>query len=288
MNLLNPSIVDYNKRFISFILKERYRFGGSKPWSSGYLEARDEFIERTINSRLLLKRFRNNLQLPNKFGHSFDERVVEYPWIISNISGKNKTILDAGSTMNHLFLLQNRILNKHSWLIATLDVENNFFNDLGVSYLYDGYADLRNLCLKENTFDYVISCSVLEHIGMDNTNIYTNDRKYAEKSTNDYLKVIDEFKRVLSKGGECFITVPYGKYQNFGWFQQFDREMIKKVIDKFNYKYKEQFYKYSSEGWKSVSKDECDDCEYINPGVSNKIRQAAAGAVACLQFIKNE
>ena len=288
MRSINTIIDGYNKRFISFIQKGRYHLGSNRPWSAGYLEARDEFINSVMSTSWVNKRFKYNLQLPDKYGYGFDERVVEYPWIISNITGNKKRILDAGSTMNHLFLLQNRILNKHSWLIATLDVENNFFNDLGVSYLYDGYADLRNLCLKENTFDYVISCSVLEHIGMDNTNIYTNDRKYAEESTNDYLKVIDEFKRVLSKGGECFITVPYGKYQNFGWFQQFDREMIKKVIDKFNYKYKEQFYKYSSEGWKSVSKEECDDCEYINPGVSNKIRQAAAGAVACLQFIKNE
>jgi ubiquinone/menaquinone biosynthesis C-methylase UbiE len=41
-----------------------------------------------------------------------------------------------------------------------------------ISYVY---GDLRNTILKDQCFDEIVCISTLEHIGMDNTMLYTKD-----------------------------------------------------------------------------------------------------------------
>jgi len=58
---------------------------------------------------------------------------------------------------------------------------------------------------------------------MDNTLAYTRDQRYNEVRTFDYRIVLGEFRRLLMPGGRLLLSVPYGKYQNCGWMQQFDQ-----------------------------------------------------------------
>jgi len=88
------------------------------------------------------------------------------------------------------------------------------------------------LPIRDNTYDAVVSISTLEHIGMDNSRYTSNDR-YREKIADAFVVAVGELRRVLKFGGHLFITVPYGKYQNVGWLQQFNSELIDQLKSAF-------------------------------------------------------
>jgi hypothetical protein len=140
-----------------------------------------------------------------------------------------------------------------------------------------------------------VCISSLEHVGCDNT-LYTHDKSYAENKPNDYLLAIKEMVRILKPRGALFLTVPFGKYVNYGSFQVFDEPMLARIISTFGpvRKVEQTFYRYSAGGWNTSTASECSDCEYVswvasvwsgapwpNPLPIEPDRAAAARAVAC-------
>jgi SAM-dependent methyltransferase len=234
---------------------------GRKPWSEGYLLFKEDFLRQSINDASLLERFRDNSPLPKQYGEFLDERVVEYPWFISRVSQEKGKLLDAGSILNFGYILQHPKLKKKDVTIVTLEPEANCYWQDRISYLF---ADLRDLPLKDDWFDEVVSLSTLEHIGMDNS-IYSLNPEWREKKTFDFLKAVSELKRVTKPGGKVYITVPYGKYTDFGWYQQFNAEMIDRMIDTFAPdKVIETYYCYESGGWSVSDKQYCQKFEGFN------------------------
>lgn len=267
---------------------------GRKPWSEGYLLFKEDFLRQSINDASLLERFRDNSPLPKQYGEFLDERVVEYPWFISRVSQEKGKLLDAGSILNFGYILQHPKLQEKAITIVTLEPEANCYWQDRISYLF---ADLRDLPLKDDWFDEVVSLSTLEHIGMDNS-IYSLNPEWREKKTFDFLKAVSELKRVTKPGGKVYITVPYGKYTDFGWYQQFNAEMIDRMIDTFDPdKVIETYYCYESGGWSVSDKQYCQkfegfnihDTKYFNPNSTKDYDPdyaACSRAIAALELWK--
>jgi len=248
---------------------QKYLLAGRKPWTEGYRDCRDDFIRSVLRDRNLCECFRQNQQLPEGYGARLDERVVEYPWVL-----------------NHVALLELPILRRKSIVIYTL-VPEGVISQANVSYLY---GDLRQTILNNEVFEEIVCISTLEHIGMDNTVIYTSDRRYKEFRPLDYQDGLRELRRLLVPGGQLLLTVPYGRYQNCGWLQQFDREMLEDTIRVFDGKLHDQaFYRYTSDGWSLARAADCVDCEYYDIHARSGYDPdyaAAARAVACIQLIR--
>ncbi len=258
------------------------------PWSYGYGEYRWDQITKILSDPQKLEWFRPSRRLPENYGYGLDERIVEYPWLIERI-GHNQpgTLLDAGSTLNFEVLLDHPSVSMKAVTIYTLAPEKTYPRN-NVSYIY---GDLRDTVLKDELFDQIICISTLEHVGMDNTALYTSEIDYNERRTQDYIAVIMEFRRLLRPGGSFYLTVPYGCYENHVWLQQFDASMLTRVIETFEPgEYQSTFFRYfTGKGWQSVSQSEANDAHYNNihnrqAYVRNDI--AAAEAVACIEFRK--
>lgn len=278
-----------NSNLVSNVFICLYKMLGNIPWSVGYWEARNAKITATLEDENILDLFKYGKKIPFGYGKNFDERLIEYPWLISKIRSTDNYILDAGSILNFPFVINNGRLRNKKVAIANLNPESYCFFDRGVSYIYSDYADIRNSCFIDNLFDLIICSSVLEHVGMDNTFIYSSESKYDEERTEDYLLVIDELHRLLKKGGRLLLTFPFGKYENLGWLQQFDTENVKKIIKRFNGKSNLNFYKYTKNGWIKSNAEECKECLYFDihkDKVIDSINTAAARAVACLELKK--
>jgi SAM-dependent methyltransferase len=285
------------KQLFSFIVKShqrvknpvdlwRYQQGGCKPWSTGYITFRNRFIENTLNSPETIRLFTNNQELPSGFGVRLDERVIEYPWFFSRLYTEGKYILDAGSVLNFEYILQRPELANKRIVIYTLSPEK-IFRNANISYLY---GDLRETILRSNTFDTIACISTLEHVGMDNTMLYSSDENFKENSPKDYLKVVTELHRLLKQNGQLLLTVPYGKYENHGWLQQFDMDLVQSILDTFEGTAKISYYKYSLKGWQLADRQSCDECHYYNIHATPEIQPdsaAAARAVACIQLLKS-
>lgn len=139
-------------------------FPPTTPWTIDYVETHRRLVAALLDDRAAIGLFASSERLPNGWGIGFDERVVEYPWLLAQ-EPAGKT-LDAGSVLNHAHILdrfQPRLSNLH---IVTLAPEEIAFTERRISYLF---ADLRDLPYKDGWFDTVISVSTLEHVGMDNS-----------------------------------------------------------------------------------------------------------------------
>lgn len=98
------------------------------PWTRGhgYGAYRTSYIERIINDEDLLQRLEEGRAMPSDFGRRLDERVVEYPWVLSKLSKcRNRRFLDAGAALNHRMILQHPRTRLHKWTVLTLTPELN-------------------------------------------------------------------------------------------------------------------------------------------------------------------
>lgn len=266
----------FEKKF----LKKKFFFS-NVPNDDGYVEARNTLINEVISKNLL--DFSKKCPLPYRYGKTFDERVIELPWFFSQVKnlyrGRKLNLLDAGSACNHRFYLEH--LKEYTDItIMTLAPEKHNSNNLFISYTY---GDLREVPFKDNLFDIIVSISTLEHIGLDNSFYLSN---MIESKCDDVFLCIDEIKRVLKPGGFFYFTVPFGKYINYGWFQQFDLNLLERCRERFSpISYIEEFFLYDN-GWHYSSAKECKYAQYTENFFQGG--QAAAGAVACCMWKKHE
>ena len=268
-----------------------YHQNGRVPWSTGYQETRDLFLEEALHNTPLLDAFRRNEALPSGYGTGIDERVVEYPWMYSRLPLGGGRVLDAGSVFNYDFLIPLPLIRTKTLHILTLVPEGHCHCIHGVSHLY---SDLRSIPIVSDYYDVVACISTLEHIGMDNSAFHAG----VEDAPDDYLIAVREMRRVLRPRGECLLTVPFGRYANFGSFQLFDERLVENVIAAFAPSHVEEtYFRYTSQGWCLSDSRECAGAEYV-PWVMQSPKDrptqypvqpdnaAAARAVACLRMIK--
>ena len=257
-----------------------------RPWAPGYAQHRDRFINNTLRDPSLMARFRAGGELPFGFGPRIDERVVEYPWVLSRLAPAGM-ILDAGSTLNSPYLLNGPLLANRRILIYTFDTDWIGLNTR-MSYLF---GDLRDMIVRDAVFESIVCISTLEHIGMSlDLKAYSAARPYAQADYESYRLALKEFHRVLKHGGQLLLTVPYGRREDHGWLQQFDAAGVEAIKNGFaGDLVAETYYRYSAEGWQVAEPMECADMSYFNihatPGFDPDFA-AAARAVACLEFVK--
>jgi SAM-dependent methyltransferase len=234
----------------------------------------------------LLFRFVAQQDLPPRFGYRVDERIVEVPWVLVRLRQERRVLLDAGAAFNHDFLLDQPVLLVRRVVMCSISPERRLGAD-GVSYTC---CDLRQPGFMSESFDEIVCVSTLEHVGMDNTRVYSRDVRLKECRPEDYLEAVRGFRRLLKHGGRLFLTVPYGRYENHGWLQQFDREGLERILREFGGRPTSVgFYKYLADGWQIVDADACADCRYFDIQDGEDYEPdyvAAARAVACAELVK--
>jgi len=274
---------------------------GRVPWSRTYNAYQRDFVIGAIEDECLMRTFKDGLSLPAGYGVGVDERCVEYPWLFSCFPASPGKVLDAGSVLNYDYILDQPAIKEDDLTILTLGPEAGAcYYIKGVSYLF---ADLRDTPIRDNFFDFIVCLSTLEHVGMDNT-IFTNNSRYKENRPTDFVMVMNEFRRILKPRGTLLLSVPYGKYQNMGMQQQFDKALLTEAMEAFGPVDRSSmtFYQYQSSGWQVAREDECCEAQYndwiaqfwtkgvpipqivrVEPDLA-----AAARAVACVQMVKSQ
>lgn len=281
--LVKPLLTQAEKDGIAI---DKYLAGDRVPFDEGYAEYRNRFLLSVFADPALMRRFRHGSKLPAGYGVRMDERTVEYPWVLSHLKDRSTHLLDAGATLIFPFLLDLPLLQAKTMVVYTLAPEKWIYQLPNVSYIY---GDLRDTILKDGLFQEIVCLSTLDHVGMDNTKIYSEDSRFCEQSPREYRLVLQELRRLLAPGGRLLITVPYGRYANLGWMQQFDAPRLQDLIDSFDGKVAAQtLYKYQETGWQVASAEECADSVYFDIHSTPEIESdgaAAARAVACVEMV---
>lgn len=262
------------KRLAGF-LKE-----GCIPWSTGY----NEYKWQAIQAALEHPDFMGLVGQP-KYGYRLDERVVELPWLFSRLPAGPGVLLDAGSALNHSPLLAHPRLAEKTLFISTLAPERKAYWERGISYVYE---DLRRTCFREGYFDFIACISTLEHVGLDNTFLYTDDPEKKEADGTSYLDLIDVLRTRLKPGGRLFLTLPYGRRQVRGWFQVFDGTMIDGIVARFApAEVRETMFMYHDDRWSLSNREEAREgtCFDVNVDKTPPLDYCAfSRAVVCLEL----
>jgi SAM-dependent methyltransferase len=277
------------KRLASYLKSDR------RPWREGYDEYREKSLSEAVVDESLLDKLAKGGSLPPGYGYRLDARLIEIPWVLSRVRTKGARFLDAGSAFNYDFVLTAPALKDKQTTILTLAPEGQAFWQLGVSYVF---GDLRDLDFRDERFDAVACISTIEHVGMDNT-MYAEDLASAQRSDkSEFVLAVKELKRVLKTGGSLYISFPFGRYENHGWFQQFDSALVDTLVTAFApSQFHESIYQYHPDGWQLSNREACKDCEFFDVHTSKyndpnstieypSDYPAGERGLACLEMIK--
>lgn len=225
---------------------------GAKPWTRGY----EEYKWREIATVLANDDFAQRIGTPG-YGYRLDERIVELPWMYSRLNAGPSTLLDAGSALNFLPVLTAPRVADKRMVIATLAFEGVAHTARNISYIYE---DLRHSCLRPGFFDCVACVSTIEHVGMDNTFLYTADESKAESDPTAYLTFLDALKDLLRPGGRLLLTGPMGRRAQRGWFQVFDGEQVSDMVERFApTAWQETLFQYRDDRWSLATRQDVAD-----------------------------
>ena len=254
---------------------------GKRPFSTGYGAYKEEHVRGVLDRGEF-----HPGKLPNGYGVDLDERIIEYPWLLSHLPSGPGVLLDAGSALNFRFLLDLPALAAKTVHICTLAPERQSFWQLGISYTFQ---DLRRTCYRDVFFDHVVSLSTVEHIGLDNGRFYT-DSSSSPRDPASHLDAVREMARILKPGGRLYLTIPYGRRADLGWLQIFDAPMLDRVGEAFGgSKVVEQIFRYTPGGWQVGTRADSAHASYVDLHTGARWRRGlpvAAESVACLVLTK--
>ena len=200
---------------------------------------------------------------------------------------KRRRLLDAGSALNHRYILSLPVftakkINDHD--PGARERAEKAPDNLRLWRPPEDRAGQRKLrtrssaSRRSSTSAWTTRSSILG----------TPDLKEAD--TEGYKPAVTELRRLLKPGGKLWITVPFGRYENHGWLQQFDLRMIRSLIELFAGRAaREAYFRYLPDGWQAAGAADCEECRYFDlrkQGDYDADRAAAARAVACLELVK--
>lgn len=108
------------------------------------------------------------------------------------------------------------------------------------------------------------------------TTQYTS-RGGVSQDTEGDIKAIKEMARITRRDGRMVITVPYGRLHNYGWFQQYDRRHLDRLISASGCRVlRKDLYIYT-DGWHRASEGDLTSVLYKDNGAP-----AAAAPVGIL------
>jgi glycosyltransferase involved in cell wall biosynthesis/SAM-dependent methyltransferase len=205
---------------------------------------RAHLIERMLQSRefgeiRLLDDILKDLELnPRAFtlwedspvGPDTTERLIEIPWMLSRWHGEPR-VLDVGYAFASL-----------TWLSGLLDRSIPTLHGVDLAALA-----VPGMHRTRAAFDLIYCISTIEHVGRDNTR-YGLPPEPPDPDAD--LTTLLELARVLAPTGRLLISVPLGRWEDHGWFLQYDLASWNDLVDRSPFEVQEQeHFRLSPEGW---------------------------------------
>lgn len=245
----------------------------------GYLPYRDRQVFQAIDQKIFATG-----RLPEGFGQSLDERIIEYPWFFSRLPAKPGRLLDAGSVLNFDSILRRSEFRDKRVFISTLAPETQSAWWRNISYTYE---DLREASFRDEYFDWIVCLSTIEHVGMDSS-VYTREKSTQAQRPEDAKVFLKELHRILKPGGTLFLSFPFGRTANLNELQIFDLAAVQAMVKQFQPRMESQnYFRHTGKGWKTCTPQQAADAGYFRKDTTpNPFGTVAAEAVACLELVK--
>ena len=228
-------------------------------------------------SRLIRRQitFETHFNVPIKFKHKnsivINERIVEIPFIFSSISLDNHTkkILDFGCSRSWLSLSLSSL--GHS--VYGIDLRNFPF-----SHPNFVFQKINILDFQERDFDYIISLSTLEHVGLG---------AYGEPYSQQALvEVVKKVHLLLKTGGTLLLTLPIGIPSEDIFEKSFaSSEILELFIGQGFHLIEERYFKrHNGSSWHPCTREEI--AVVSNSFEARNKFGSGVNGVGCFNFVK--
>lgn len=181
------------------------------------------------------------------------ERVVEIPWVLSRLR-RGEQVLDIGYAHG-----------SDTSLAAMLRILGDGYHGIDLAVLpIPGTrlagADMCRLPFRRASFDTVTCVSTLEHIGRDNSSYGLAPSAVGSDADQQALT---EGARVLRKHGRLLVTVPFGTFEDHGWFVQYDERRWRALVGATPLRtVEEQVFALAPAGWRPAAPADVASCRY--------------------------
>jgi SAM-dependent methyltransferase len=203
------------------------------------------------------------------------DREVEWSYIASRLPMGNGSVLDFGAGHGHMSI---HAVQK-GYQVVALDLEDNGFL-WSHPNLNRVQGDLLKLDLSEKSFDYILNCSTVEHVGL------TGRYSVAVEETDGDLAAMRKLRSLLKPTGKMLMTVPCGQDAAMApWHRVYGRDRLPKLLA--GYKIDEEVYwaKKADNRWYVA--DKADALSFV-PTNHPTTAVACSYALACLVLSEDE
>jgi O-antigen chain-terminating methyltransferase len=213
------------------------------------------------------------------YGAGTTERVVEIPWALSKYNGGQR-VLEVGCS----FAYDNPEYIEGLMALHIPELHGIDISSVDAPHFIKKTADIRKSGYEDGFFDFILCISTLEHVGRDNTKYYKPIAEVSRDLTADSepdVKAAIEMFRILKPGGTLIITVPFGKFVDYGWFINYDSESVNRWLRHLSpASIRAEHFRYTSRGWIP-----CTPTEIQGTAYGDNSAPAAAG-LACFEISK--
>lgn len=193
-----------------------------------------------------------------------NERIVEYPWALGHIGTSNGCVLDIGCSGSELSLK----LAIQGFDVYGVDVYQKDIKAQGHPKFGFVKCDTRWLPFVDESFDFVIAISTIEHIGIG----FYGD---FEDQDGD-IKSLREILRVSKKNGKSLVTVPYGKWSITSMQRTYDESGLRRLLAGLAVEAHVDYFVKRNHLWMRSNK------EAAGQSASKNVE-----SVACINFLNN-
>jgi SAM-dependent methyltransferase len=175
----------------------------------------------------------------------YGDREVEWSFIVSRLPEGPGEALDFGASFGNLSIAAAR----RGLHVLAIDLEPERFawKHAKVDFLC---ADLLKADLRACSFDVIMNCSAVEHVGLRG--------RYGvavEESDGD-LEAMRKFRELLKPSGKMLMTIPCGKDAAIApWHRVYGKKRLPKLLEGFTVQEEEYWTKPSANRWQMSSKE---------------------------------
>ena len=215
------------------------------------------------------------------YGAGRTERVIEIPWALSKYNG-GRRVLEVGCS----FVSENPEYIEGLLALNIPELHGIDVSSVEAPQFIKKTADIRESGYETGFFDFILCVSTLEHVGKDNLKYYkpvaelSGDRPHSMPPDAEALV---EMFRILRSGGTLIVTVPFGKFVDYGWFIHYASRAIAALFRAVpSERIHGEYFKYTEAGWTPCAAAALADTSYGENGAP------AAAGLACFEITKPE